>query len=303
MAGGDLLACDWGTTHLRAWVLDDTCRVLRRKKFSLGVSKLKRGEAAVKFREEVRPAMEADRIPALLCGMIGSTLGWTVVPYVPCPADLARIAGGMTEVERDPPAWIVPGLVGQGIDAQPDVMRGEESQVLGWIASDLAHARGTQIICHPGTHSKWITIEGGSIVRFVTAMTGELFDLLRKHSVLGAASPPGDEASFDEGVAAAGDGNALAARLFTTRARTVAGNAPASPSSYLSGLLIGAEVASIESVFGFDRALPITLLGDPQLCRWYDRAMRRAGIMPSFSDGETAVLRGLNELRRSVLNR
>jgi 2-dehydro-3-deoxygalactonokinase len=302
LTGPHVLACDWGTTHLRAWVLDQGAHVLRRSKFALGVSKLARGEAALRFREEVRPAMEAERLPALMCGMIGSTLGWTVVPYVSCPADLSSIAAGMTQVERDPPSWIVPGLLGEGVNGAPDVMRGEETQILGWLAAEPAHGRGRHFVCHPGTHSKWVLVENGAIVRFVTAMTGELYDLLRRHSVLGADSPAVDETSFDEGLVAAGNGNALAARLFTTRARAVTGNAPSSLSSYLSGLLIGADVAGIGSVFDLDPSSPLTLLGDPKLCRLYGRAVGRAGIRSSFFDGEAAVLRGFRELHRKVLH-
>jgi 2-dehydro-3-deoxygalactonokinase len=301
MSAAHSLACDWGTTHLRAWVLDEAGGVVRRKKFPLGVSKLAAGEAAERFRNEVRPALDAVRLPAVLCGMIGSTLGWTVAPYVPCPADLGRIASRMVQVERDPPAWIVPGLVGRRADEAPDVMRGEETQVLGWIESDARNARGKHIICHPGTHSKWISVENGSVTRFVTAMTGELFDLLRKHSVLEAETLSDDLHSFDDGVAAAGDGNALAARIFTTRSKAVTGSPSTSASSYLSGLLIAAEIASIDSVFPFDRSRPVTLLGDRQLCRWYERVLARTSLEFSFSDGETAVLAGLSALRKRIM--
>jgi 2-dehydro-3-deoxygalactonokinase len=295
-----LLACDWGTTHLRAWVVDPAGRVLRRKTFPFGVARLTRGEAAVKFKTEVRPALDASRLPALLCGMVGSTLGWTTVPYCRCPAGLPEIAAGTAQVESNPPTWIVPGLVGPGVESGPDVMRGEETQVLGWIFADATRANGHHGLCHPGTHSKWVRVKNGSIVSFVTAMTGELFDVLRRHSVLRDDAPPDDESSFDEGVAAAGDGNGLAYRLFTTRSRAVTGDAPRSTTSYLSGLLVGAEVASLPCVFEFDPARPIALLGNPQLCRWYERAMARAGIRTTFFDGEDAVILGLLEIRRQM---
>jgi 2-dehydro-3-deoxygalactonokinase len=294
-----LLACDWGTTHLRAWVLEEG-HVTRRRKFPFGVSRIGPGEAERTFRLQVRPAMDAEHLPALLCGMIGSTLGWTAVPYLSCPANLADVAAGMTQVEQDPPAWIVPGLLAQGIDKAPDVMRGEETQILGWSVAQAGDTCDEHVICHPGTHSKWVLVVGGSIVRFVTAMTGELFELLRKHSVLQAPPLPDDDGSFDDGVIAAGDGNALAARLFTTRARTVTGNGPRSPECYLSGVLIGAEVASVPSMLGVDRAPHVTLIGDRELCRLYKRVLARAGTKPSFVDGEDAALAGLVALSKRM---
>jgi len=296
MADGELLACDWGTTHVRAWVLDHAGKAITRKQFPLGVSRLAKGEAAIKFRSEIRNAMGADRLPAILCGMIGSTLGWTVVPYRDCPADLGSIAQGVVQVEQHPPAWIVPGLKGTGIGSAPDVMRGEETQILGWLASDPVRALGRFTVCHPGTHAKWAEITDGRIVRFITAMTGELFDLLRHHSILRADGVADDELSFDEGLAVAGDGSALAARLFTARARAAIGQAPRSPASYLSGLLIGAEIASLPSLLDIGRDEPIALLGDPELCRWYARGMTHAGLRFNVWDGEGAVLAGLMAL-------
>src|SRR5438477_4894503 len=124
-------------------------------------------------------------------------------------------------------------------------MRGEETQILGWLALNPERRDGRHVLCHPGTHAKWVLIEDGRIVRFVTAMTGELFAVLSQHSVLKTDAPADDDAAFDLGLAAADGGGALAARLFTARARVVGGDAPASSTpSYLSGLLIGAEVAS-----------------------------------------------------------
>src|SRR3712207_5472255 len=108
---GEFLACDWGTTNLRAWVIGAGGSVHAHQEFpQLGVSRLKPGEAATRFRDEIRPALGAERMPALLCGMIGSTLGWTVAPYRDCPAQLADLAAGLQTVNDEPLARIVPGL-------------------------------------------------------------------------------------------------------------------------------------------------------------------------------------------------
>jgi 2-dehydro-3-deoxygalactonokinase len=286
-----LLACDWGTTNLRAWTLDRQGGVVAEREFPLGVARLAPGEAAQRFEADVRPALAAQHLPAILCGMIGSNLGWTVVPYVDCPAGLADLAQRLTPIAEG--VRIVPGLRCEGIAGAPDVMRGEETQILGWLARHPDRQTGHHVVCHPGTHAKWVLIEGGRIVRFVTAMTGELFAVLSQHSVLESDAPPTDDAAFDEGLAAAGQGDALAARLFTARGRVVGGKAPAgSTPSYLSGLLIGAEVASVPRLLG-EPPKHVALLGDAALCDRYRRALVRAGVEVEVFDGEAAAVAGL----------
>lgn len=297
MADPAFLACDWGTTNLRAWLVGGDGEVLADRDFELGVSRLRPGEARARFEDELRPALNAQGLPAILCGMIGSDLGWRTVDHIPCPAGLEDLA--LTTVAEG--VRIVPGLRGQGIAGAPDVMRGEETQVFGWLLQDKARLAGRHLLCHPGTHAKWVLIEDGRIVRFITAMTGELFAVLRKHSVLKSDAPSDDEAAFDAGLAAAEDGGALAARLFTTRSRVVAGGeAPDGAPSYLSGLLIGAEVASVPGLLGMALDRPVVLLGDPRLCRWYERALSRLGVASSTHDGEAAALAALTALQLEI---
>lgn len=290
------LACDWGTTNLRAWRVGADGRPEAEATLPFGVGRLQPGEAAERFRSEVRPALAAERLPVLMCGMIGSTLGWTVVPYASCPASLEDLRAGLVEVDSG--VRIVPGVRGPGAFGASDVMRGEETQILGWAA---AHApSGRHVICHPGTHPKWAVVEDGRLVRFATAMSGELFDLLRKHSVLRTEAAPDDEAGFDQGLAAAGDGSALAGRLFTVRTRVVADGAdPETSASYLSGLLIGAEVASMPAQIGADGCREVVLIGAPELCRWYGRALEARGVVTQTVDGEEAALLGLTALARA----
>ena len=286
-----LLACDWGTTNLRAWTLDERGGVVARKSFALGVAGLAPGEAAQRFATEVRPALAAERLPAILCGAIGSNLGWATAPYADCPADVSDLADRLLSVADD--VRIVPGLRCQGITGAPDVMRGEETQVLGWLALHPERRRGRHLLCLPGTHAKWVLVEEGRVVRFVTAMTGELFAVLGRHSLLKSEAPADDDAAFDEGLAAAGAGDALAARLFSARSRVVGGEAEAaSTPSYLSGLLIGAEVAATPSLLG-SAPSDVTLIGDAALCARYQRALRRAGVDSAIFEGEAAAIAGL----------
>jgi 2-dehydro-3-deoxygalactonokinase len=193
---------------------------------------------------------------------------------------------------------IVPGLVGPGVTGSSDVMRGEETQILGWLTLHPERAARRQVVCHPGTHAKWAVVEDGRIVRFVTAMTGELFDVMRKHSVLKTDDAADDLDAFMEGVRAAGDGEGLASRLFSARARVVADGKPANTTSeYLSGLLVGADVASAPRMLGVELDGPVQLIGDVALCRWYEKALAARGVAAHLCDGEMAVLAGLKALQ------
>ncbi|MEI6486816.1 MAG: 2-dehydro-3-deoxygalactonokinase [Sphingomonadales bacterium] len=298
------LALDWGTTNLRAWIATPDGRPLERRDFALGVAGLAPGEAAQRFISEVRPAMGAEDLPALLCGMIGSTLGWTAVPYADCPSSFEALQRSLHKVEAPgAPVWIVPGLRTIRADGcGPDVMRGEETQLFGWAMADPARQTGEHLLCHPGTHAKWARLVDNRLDGFVTAMTGELFALLRQHSALRVSDAVENETAFDQGLAAAGDGSALASRLFTARSRVVGGAMPSAwAESYLSGLLIGAEVAATPALLGVETQGPVAIIGEPALCALYARALSQRGIASSLFDGEAAVLAGLAALYRGTL--
>jgi 2-dehydro-3-deoxygalactonokinase len=298
MTGGAFLALDWGTTNLRAWVVGKSGEVLRRRDFALGVGGLAPGEAQRRFHADVRPAMAAETLPAMLCGMIGSNLGWRAIPYLDCPAAFDQLHEALVRVDAaGPPVWIVPGLRAERPDGGPDVMRGEETHLFGWAVEDPVRARGEHLICHPGTHAKWARMVDGRIDTFVTSMTGELFALLRKHSNLRVAEAEEDDAAFALGLEAAGDGRALASRLFTARSRVVGGDmAPRSVESYLSGVLIGAEAASTPSLLGIGVGARVSIIGDLALSARYRSALEACGFQTDVFDGEHAVLKGLAAL-------
>jgi 2-dehydro-3-deoxygalactonokinase len=305
MAGPALLACDWGTTRLRAWLLGEGGEVLADREFEFGVSRLVPGEAERRFDQEIRPALGAEELPAVLCGMVGSELGWRAAGYVDCPASLEQAAAAMLQVRGGAaPVRIAPGVKGPGMAGGADVMRGEETQVFGWIAGDGTRSRGRWLICHPGTHAKWILVEDGRIERFVTFMTGELYGVLSAHSVLRSDAPADDDGAFDEGVAAAGDGGALAARLFTARARIAAlGKTAGSTPSYLSGLLIASEIAAAPAALGIPEPRQMVLLGDAGLRGRYGRVLAGRGIAVESADGEAAARAGLLALHRAGARR
>jgi 2-dehydro-3-deoxygalactonokinase len=298
---GVFLLGDWGGTHLRAWVLDAAGAVLRHADFDCGVNQMQPGEASKRFNGEVRTKLEAETLPALLCGAIGSNVGWTTAPYVDCPADVHEAAKALTRAPgQDPPVWFVPGVRSPGITPAPDVLRGEETQAFGWVAEDPARARGKHLICHPGTHPKWMRMEDGRITRFVSAFTGEVFDLLGRYSILKTDPPHKDDtAAFAEGVVAAGDGGGLLSRLYAARGRVAGADAdPATTPSFVSGVLIGAECASVPGFIDAERGETIEVIGSERLRGLYSGVLADMGWTVRTHDDEAAVLAGLRQLMR-----
>lgn len=290
-----LLACDWGSTHLRAWALDGRGEVVAHAAFPFGVNVIPPGDAPRRFNDEVRPALAAEGLPALFCGAIGSNVGWRAVPYVDCPAGLADVAAGLVEV--DARVWIAPGLRCQG-PVGVDVLRGEETKALGWIGLDPSRAAGRHLVCEPGTHPKWLVIEDGHVAFFLSAFTGELYAVLSSASILRSDGEVHDLAIFDAGLSAAGDGDALLNRIYTARSRVAgAGAAQATTGSYLSGVLIGAETAATPRLLGLEGE-PVILLGEDPLRALYARALIRRNIETTLADGEATALAGLTAIAR-----
>jgi 2-dehydro-3-deoxygalactonokinase len=287
-----ILLCDWGTSRLRAWVVRDG-EVLRRQAFDLGVSTLGPGDAPARFADTVVPALDAAGLPALLCGMAGSEMGWRVVPHLACPAGLVDIAGALAPVAEG--VWIAPGLTLGAGAARHDVMRGEETQVLGWQAQ--AGGAGERLVCLPGTHSKWVRLQDGRVIDFFTAMTGEMFQRLRTGGSLARGDQQWSQDAFNAGADLAGQGGGLSCDLFQVRAQVVAGRLAAEHAgAFLSGLLIGAEIE------GAGRRLPglhgttVTLIGEPALTGLYGGLLARRGRTVQAVDGEAAALAGLTRL-------
>jgi 2-dehydro-3-deoxygalactonokinase len=286
------IAVDWGTTNRRAYRLDPSG--IRTEEFEDGKGIL--SVAAGGFPDalaEVRKRL--GDLPLLLAGMIGSNRGWIEARYVPCPAGIADLAGALVWVgEREA---IVPGVSYVG-DGRADVMRGEEVQLLGAIVA--GHVPSRALVCHPGTHNKWVNVDKSRIASFRTVMTGELFNLLKQHSILadllaGEAEP--DEA-FERGVTHALENADLPAELFAVRARVLLGearreNAP----SYASGVLIGTDVR-----IGLSGLVPgdVFVMGRPELTRLYAAAIRTAGRQAIELDGEESFLAGIRSIAERI---
>lgn len=276
------IAVDWGTTNRRAWAVEPDCaRDLLDD--GLGVMKVEPGG----FPFEIRQLREkfGDR-PMLLGGMIGSNRGWVETTYVPAPAALDHLVDAICWPEDG--VGIVPGVSYRN-DNDADVMRGEEVQILGALAAGLIAPDA--LVCHPGTHAKWLRMQRGAIGPFRTVMTGELFALLSKHSILAdqLQSEAAPNESFRRGVEHGLDPGDLTAELFSIRARCLVGVFEPDSSSYASGLLIGADIYT-GLRFGGDG--PVALIGRPDLTALYAEALRIAGRESTDLDGERAFLLG-----------
>ena len=289
---GDYIAVDWGTTNRRAYRLDAERRMTDSFEDECGLMSVPAGgfEAAA---QQIRDRL--GDLPMLLAGMVGSNRGWREAAYAPAPAGAEELAGAILWIEPGR-TGIVPG-VSQSGSAAADVMRGEEVQVVGAVAAGLVPA--DCLVCHPGTHAKWIVMRGGRIQSFRTMMTGELFSLLRTHSIL-APQLAGEVATgeaYSAGVADALAGKDILSSLFAIRARHLLGEESGSPASYASGLLIGTDVRSGVALHD---AGPIALIGRPDLCELYAAALAAAGREASALDGATAFLAGMNLLTEMI---
>lgn len=293
-----LIAGDWGTTHLRLFLVDDDATV-RASLDGPGVTQATDRFDAV-LSDLTGAWQQQGPLPIVLCGMVGSTIGWTNVPYVPCPAHPARIAGAMARV-ADRSIFIAPGLSCRNRLDAPDVMRGEETQILGALHRNPLLTRGRHVLCLPGTHAKWAVLRDGSIEEFLTAVTGELFAVINQHSVLvraGDHAADFDDSAFDAGMQRALDHPqaALTHLLFECRSRQVAGDlARHQAPDFLSGLLIAHDVLGAMRLFAdvTTGSSTVTIIASPGLAQRYRRALQALHVNTAIVDGSQASLAGL----------
>jgi 2-dehydro-3-deoxygalactonokinase len=268
------IGVDWGTSSFRAFRFAADGEMLEGRRAQAGILAIDAGEFEDAFEELIGDWLDAaPDVPVVLSGMIGSRQGWLETPYLPCPAAVDDIAGALVPLTlaRGRVIRLAPGLSVRAGDGIPDVMRGEEVQILG--AVDLIGS-ATATVCLPGTHSKWARVESRRVTSFSTHMTGEVFDVLRRHSILGRGIEHAawDEGAFLEGVARSGAEGGLLHHLFGVRAAGLFGDlAPEGAGAFLSGLVIGHEIhaaAPVDTVY---------LVGEEELVRLYREALRALG--------------------------
>jgi 2-dehydro-3-deoxygalactonokinase len=293
-----VIAVDWGTSSFRAYRLDGEGRILERREAPMGILKVPNRDFAGTLKSLIFDWTRlAPQAPIVMSGMIGSRQGWQETPYLDCPVGPEEIAGGAQAVPwlDGRKVWIAPGLSCRDASAVPDVMRGEEVQILGALE---ALGPGRHLICLPGTHGKWATVDDRRITGFATHMTGEVFEVLSRHSILGRLmdeendATEDDERWFQDGLARAEAEGGLLHHLFGVRSRGLMGEVPAEGlRSYLSGLLIGHEVAAATQ----DPVDRVYLLGATELGARYAAALARRGIPVEHLDPD-AVVAGLFQI-------
>lgn len=277
--GEDFLAVDWGTTNRRVLVIEQG-RVLRSERDGKGVTSV--GD----FPAEAAALRAAyGDLPMLMAGMVGSNIGWAPAPYVAVPAGIAELAAALHRI--DARTAIVPGV---SVTGPADVMRGEEVQLLGAVEAGLVPRNA--LLVQPGTHCKWVEMEDGRIGGFTTAMTGELFALLRAHGLL--AAQLGGEVTLGEAFRAGveeGRKRDLAASLFGIRAAMLLSERDdTAATSFASGLLIGSDVAARLAHSQYDTAY---VLADPALGGLYIAAIEAHGCAARLVDSHHAFAAGV----------
>jgi 2-dehydro-3-deoxygalactonokinase len=291
----DWIAVDWGTSNLRVWAMGASGDVKAAQSSDKGMGGLSPDQFEPILLELIEPWLGAGEIPVVACGMVGARQGWSEAPYraVPCTpsGDLHKVATKDARIAMH----ILPGL---SQSKNPDVMRGEETQIAGFLAE---HSDFDGVLCMPGTHSKWVHISAREIVSFQSFMTGEIFAALSSATVLrhSVQASGWDESAFQDGVALAlSQPEKTASELFRLRAADLlAGTSKPALKSRLSGLLIGMELAAAKPYW---LGLEIALIGDPKLTALYDAALQAQGLSARAHSGDTLTLSGLSAAYREL---
>jgi len=301
MATAALLAVDWGTTSARAYRVAANGDVLDMRNAPLGISQVvdaRFGEALDRLLGDWRN----ERVPRIASGMIGSRQDWVEAPYIACPAPLTALASALVYTPQRELA-LVPGVRTRDANCVPDVMRGEETQILGGVDPREEHV----LLALPGTHSKWALVESGRIVDFATFMTGEAWHVLITHSILGRLAVQGAPATtpgpgFERGITRGMGTGALLHDLFGARTLVLMGElAPEEVSDWLSGLLIAREVRNARTWahrHGYDGGR-VRVIGDDALVARYAIAFAREDVIVTPVPSHAAA-RGLWHIARSA---
>ena len=293
-----IVGINWGSSNFRAHLIAPDGAVLDSLEAAAGVATLQR-EGMVEMADRVR-ARWPDATHVYAAGMIGSNVGWTDAGYVQCPAGFDRLCDGLVPARIGGMALhIVPGLACvRERDGAPDIMRGEETELLGLQAS--GRLEDAPLVALPGTHTKWVRIQSGRVAEFMTAMSGEIYDRLTGAGLLASIvdGPGGDGAAFRDGVRTAASRTlGLGALLFGARARVIRGVLPkADASAYLRGLLIGSEIADALALFPQPRERTVPLVGSAAVCALYAAALDELGIASRTVASADAITRGFIEI-------
>ena len=298
-APGAYVAVDWGTSSFRGWLMSADGEALAESRGIEGMLHCVGTGFAPVLRDHLARLGASDELPVLICGMAGARQGWAEAPYLEAPTRLDTVHESAIRVDAPTDVRILPGIAQKRAD-RPDVMRGEETQLLGVTEPDF-----TGLVCIPGTHSKWVKIEAGEIIEFSTYMTGELFSVISQHSIIAhavelAGRLATDSSPFREGVERAlATPAGLTTSLFRLRAAQLLGfEQRADGAERLSGLLIGTEIANALDQFGPPQSL--RLLGAGGLGRLYEAVLSAHGFDVTTLDADEASRLGLRKAATNI---
>ncbi len=299
-----ILAVDWGTSSFRLMHVGEGGKVLVQIMSDQGISVIPTDDALDYLLAQVEQLSQScgdlTEIPIVLCGMIGSSIGIQEVAYANCPMDPDVLSDNLTRIENtSKAAYIVPGLKNHSALGLPDVMRGEETQIVGWLSEADDQNLQESTLCLPGTHSKWVHVKSGKAVEFHSVLTGELFAVLKRHSILVNNLQTEDKAAFIDGVNTSKSPVSLPHLLFSTRSKMLFGDHDSSStSSYLSGLLIGSEIGSELSLN--PGLKEVHIIGGGNLTELYIEALNCYGLTGHVYDGDKMSALGLWKLSTNL---
>ncbi|NQY87388.1 MAG: 2-dehydro-3-deoxygalactonokinase [Colwellia sp.] len=292
-----LVAVDWGTTNFRAYLIDEHGICLDSLSNTDGVLKSK-GKFESTLQQHIGHWLNGNgSIAVILFGMIGSQVGWVETPYIECPVDIKNYGKHCLQLAwfNQGNCWLVPGVKWVSDDGVIDIMRGEELQVIG--ASLLNKDNNDGLFCCPGTHNKWISVNNGQITDMLTAMTGEIYSLLGKQSILAHSvneNTEWSEEAFISGLEYSQRSGGLLNHLFSVRTNyIIRKHSQNQGSPYLSGLLIGHEIQSIITTKYYKNyKVPITIIGSSQLCQAYSTALTYFNMPNKSISAQLSVVTG-----------
>ena len=294
------IAADWGTTHMRAWSIDANDNVLAYSESDEGMKDLDQNEFEIKLLSLIEAWIDDDKItPVMACGMVGAKQGWVETPYqqTPClPFNINQLTSANTE-DRRIQVNLIPGVMQQ---EPADIMRGEETQISGFLKTNPSF---DGMVCLPGTHAKWVKVGEGKIERFTTFMTGELFGVISKNTLISHSFKEDGwhQSSFEKGLRSGFESPSLiAAELFSLRAESILNDLDCdSVRARLSDLLIGLELHGTQTYW---RDNNVVFIGSENLTENYLSALKMVGGTGDYYNVETATLAGLSSAYNELLS-
>ena len=289
-----LISADWGISSFRAFLLGKKGEVLTTHTADMGIMKVPDRDFAGIFSRLLQGWLKTyPDIPVLMSGMIGSEQGWSLAPHVGLPAGLNDLSAALhpVRISNDRTGYIVPGLKTIGPTGVHDIIRGEETQIMGGLEDKFP---AEVVFCLPGTHSKWVTFKNDVVTGFQTYLTGEALDVLTTHSIIGRLMTEkrvdiGE--AFMQGLERSGETGGLLHHLFGVRSQGFSNKIDKQDlKSYLVGILIGHEIRGVKEIDSLPKT--VSLIGGTEITAIYEQALNFFSIESRRVDGELAAIRG-----------